>query len=191
MSLPLWSRARFLNPAWWRRAPACLLNRTCRNVRLGSVKLSAVSRRARLVGWLGLTLIATLLFGMPCVILVKSAKEYASGFQNQLTTRIFLYWFDTSLDTNNGGYVLADDGKGHRVAKEKQLVSQARMLWTFSHVHRKGYSDERRDYLKAAAHGYRFLQERFFDRVYGGYFWKTDLSGKPTNDRKIVYGQAF
>jgi mannobiose 2-epimerase len=27
--------------------------------------------------------------------------------------------------------------------------------------------------------------------VNGGYFWKTDLAGNVTNDRKIVYGQAF
>ena len=47
---------------------------------------------------------------MPCVILAKSAKEYARGFQDQLATQILPYGFETGLDTNNGGYLLADDG---------------------------------------------------------------------------------
>jgi mannose/cellobiose epimerase-like protein (N-acyl-D-glucosamine 2-epimerase family) len=157
------------------------------------VTTSAISLRAGLAAWLRRALIPTLFLVMavPVSTEAKSFKEYARDFHQQLATKTLPYWYDTSIDTNYGGYVLADDGKGHRDAKEKQLVSQARMLWTFSHVHRKGYSDERRDYLKAAAHGYRFLQERFLDRDHGGYFWKTDLSGKPTNDRKILYGQSF
>lgn len=121
----------------------------------------------------------------------KNFKQSALNFREQLKTKILPYWHDTGLDHTNGGYVLADDGKGRRVAREKQLVSQARMVWTFSHVHLKGYRDNERGYLKAAEHGYRFLRERFLDQEHGGYFWKTDLAGKPVNDRKILYGEAF
>ncbi|MCX7827043.1 MAG: AGE family epimerase/isomerase, partial [Verrucomicrobiae bacterium] len=75
--------------------------------------------------------------------------------------------------------------------KEKALVTQARMVWTFSLAHRKGFSDARRDYREAAAQGYRFLIERFRDGDHGGYFWKTDLAGAPVKQHKFVYGQAF
>ena len=120
-----------------------------------------------------------------------SVKTHAQDFRIQLRTKILPYWHDTALDKTNGGYVLADDGKGQRVAKEKQLVSQARMVWTFAHVHRKGYGDAQRNYLKAAGHGYRFLLGHFLDQQHGGYYWKTDLAGRMTNERKMLYGQAF
>jgi mannobiose 2-epimerase len=121
----------------------------------------------------------------------KNAREHALFFHGQLRQSILPYWLDTTLDRTNGGYVLADDGRGGRVAREKQLVTQARLVWTFSLVHEKGYSNSGRDYLQAAEHGYRFLQEHFLDREHGGYYWKTDLTGQPINDRKILYGQAF
>ncbi|MCX6898719.1 MAG: AGE family epimerase/isomerase [Verrucomicrobia bacterium] len=113
-------------------------------------------------------------------------------FKTQLAEKILPYWFDTAQDTADGGYLLSDDlVKGRTTPKEKAIVTQARMVWTFSLAHRKGFSNARRDYLKAAAQGYRFLIEHFLDKEHGGYFWKTDLAGKPVNERKIVYGQSF
>jgi cellobiose epimerase len=122
----------------------------------------------------------------------SSLTAEAGEWRAQLTSKILPYWFDTAQDTNRGGYLLADDfSKGRGKAAEKQLVSQSRMIWGFAHVHRKGYRDPQRDYLQAAAQGYRFLLDHFLDKENGGYFWKTDLDGKVTNDRKIVYGQSF
>src|SRR5438046_10417411 len=111
--------------------------------------------------------------------------------REDLTERILPYWYDTTLDKTNGGYVLADDVQGPRAATEKQLVTQSRLIWTFSRVHLKGYSAEKRNYLKAAEHGYRFLLDHFLDKKNGGYFGTTDLSGKVLNDRKIIYGESF
>lgn len=118
--------------------------------------------------------------------------DHAREFKTQLAERILPYWFDTAQDTAQGGYLLADDlVKGHGTPKEKAIVTQARMIWTFSLAHRKGFSDARRDYLKAAAQGYRFLGDHFLDKEHGGYYWKTDLAGKPLKQHKFVYGQAF
>ncbi len=119
-------------------------------------------------------------------------NDCAREFKTQLAEKILPYWFDTAQDSANGGYLLSDDlMKGRTTPKEKAIVTQARMIWAFSLVHRKGFSDARRDYLKAAAQGYRFLTERFLDKEHGGYFWKTDLAGKPVKEHKIVYGQSF
>jgi mannobiose 2-epimerase len=120
----------------------------------------------------------------------KNARHQALAFRAQLQEQILPYWLE-ALDRTNGGYGLGDDGRGGGRAKDKQLVTQARMIWTFAHVHQKGFSRGSADYLKAAEHGYRFLQERFLDKQNGGYYWKTDLAGKPINERKILYGQAF
>lgn len=117
--------------------------------------------------------------------------DHAKEFQVQLSAKVLPYWFDTAIDATNGGYLLADDLRGRGVAREKQLVTQARMVWGFSHAHIKGFSTFQRDYLKAAQGGYRFLLDHFLDREQDGYFWKTDVAGKVTDDRKIVYGESF
>ena len=125
---------------------------------------------------------------LPAASLEQSARD----FKTQLAERILPYWFNTAQDASNGGYLLSDDRvQGRTTPKEKAIVTQARTVWTFSLAHRKGFSDARRDYLKAAAQGYRFLLDHFLDKEQGGYFWKTDLAGKPVNERKMVYGQSF
>lgn len=118
-------------------------------------------------------------------------RACAREFKAELVQKVMPYWHDTAVDWERGGYVLADDAAGRGQARDKQLVTQSRMVWGFSHAHLRGLSDGRRDYLKAARHGYRFLLDRFLDRENGGYFWKTDLAGAPIVDCKFLYGQAF
>jgi cellobiose epimerase len=112
--------------------------------------------------------------------------------RQQLQETVLPYWYDTAIDWDRGGYVLCDDArKGKCVPEEKQIVTQARMVWAFSLAHRLGLSVGGRDYLKAAAHGVKFLRERFLDREYGGYFWSVHLDGTPRDLRKRLYGEAF
>jgi mannobiose 2-epimerase len=130
---------------------------------------------------------------LSCILPTQAAtlKELALEQRTLLTEKVLPYWFDTAQDTRNGGYLLADDVKGRGTAREKQLVSQSRMIWGFSHAHRKGFSTTTRNYLQAAAQGYRFLLSHFKDPKFGGYYWKTDLSGQPTDQKKILYGESF
>ena len=121
----------------------------------------------------------------------RPLTSYSVEMHQDLAEKILPYWHDTTLDRTNGGYILSDDVQEKRAATEKQIVTQSRLIWTFSHVHLKGYSTAQRNYLKAAEHGYRFLIDKFLDKNNGGYFWTTDLSGKVLNDRKILYGEAF
>jgi mannobiose 2-epimerase len=132
------------------------------------------------------------------VFLISLASLWAAGltelaqeYDRQLREKILPYWYDTTLDRTNGGYLLADDLSGRREARDKALVVQARMVWGFSHAHLYQYSDARRDYLQAAQVGYRFLRDRMLDVQHGGYYWRVDAAGKPLQDRKIMYGQSF
>ncbi|HWQ92242.1 MAG TPA: AGE family epimerase/isomerase, partial [Clostridia bacterium] len=132
------------------------------------------------------------------VLLAATASEAADRtaqaglIKKQLVEQIMPYWQDTAVDREHGGFVLADDGTGQPGrATEKQLVTQARMIWGFSHAHRKGLGEGKRDYLADAAQGYRFLLAHFRDTTHGGFIWSTDLAGKPLNRSKIIYGQSF
>ena len=142
---------------------------------------------------------------LPCTLVLAAAFSslVASGcagdfsapareMKIQLAEKILPYWFDTAQDTNQGGYLLADDAEnGRGRAVEKQIVTQSRMIWGFSHAHLAGFGDTNRNYLKAAQQGYHFLLDHFLDRQNGGYFWATDLNGQPLNEGKYLYGEAF
>ncbi|MGH9049300.1 MAG: AGE family epimerase/isomerase [Acidimicrobiia bacterium] len=116
------------------------------------------------------------------------------------------YWHDLTRDDVHGGYLVASDVRrtpwrrwARRLARRnspaplpgKQLVAQSRLVWLFSHAHRKGLGQRGLGYLAAAATGYRFLLDHFFDPDHGGFVWMTDRTGRPVNDAKIFYGQAF
>ena len=122
-----------------------------------------------------------------------------------LRDRMLPYWHKT-VDAR-GGYRVYDPGDRSWRAQIKSmikggndrshnesmrgLVSQARLLWVFSHAHLEGYSTPQHDYLKAAAHGYSYLIETMLDRQFGGFYWKTDVNRGVTEPLKILYGQAM
>jgi mannobiose 2-epimerase len=115
------------------------------------------------------------------------------------------YWHAT-VDSR-GGYRVYDPGDRSWRAQIKSLikgendrapneslrgvVSQARLLWVFSHAHLLGYSTSQHDYLKAATHGYSYFIERMLDREHGGCYWKTDVNGGVIEPHKILYGQSM
>lgn len=116
----------------------------------------------------------------------------AREFQVELGGKVLPYWYDRCVDWQRGGYLLADDAvRAVPPPTEKMIVTQAHMVWGFAHAYRKGYRDPQRDYLRAARQGYQFLLEHFRDPANGGYYWRTDLEGRPVNDRKYLYGEAF
>lgn len=108
----------------------------------------------------------------------KGLSQEARRLGDQLRSTM-LPWWALTVDKRHGGYVLAPD--------EKQLATQSRMIWVFSHAHRNHLGD----YLAAAEQGVEFLLARFRDSRHGGFFWNTDRVGRVRSDRKILYGHLF
>lgn len=135
--------------------------------------------------------ISTLLLACAVNLAAAPLPQHAADYRTQLAERVLPYWL-AKLDATNGGFLLNDDARrGYVTPKEKQLVTQARMVWTFAHAHRHGLDNTNRSCLKAAWNGYRFLTYHFLDATLGGYYWKTDLTGRPINERKLLYGESF
>ena len=123
-----------------------------------------------------------------------------------LRDRMLPYWHDTTVNSR-GGYQVHD--AGHRSWRAqirsmisggnnsgpneslRGLISQARLLWVFSHAHLLGYSTPERDYLKAAAHGYNYLIDTMLDRQHGGFYWKADVNQGVIEPHKLLYGQTM
>src|SRR5262245_33703859 len=105
-------------------------------------------------------------------------QQSALGWNTLLRDRMLPYWHKTTAN-RGAGYQVYDpgdqslrvqirsmlNGRNHRSQNQtmRGLVSQARLLWVFSHAHILGYSTPQHDYLTAAANGYSYLIETMLD----------------------------
>jgi cellobiose epimerase len=114
---------------------------------------------------------------------------YRRAAEQELCGRILPFWLEHALDRTHGGFVgrLESDLRLAPGAR-KGLILNARILWTFSAVHRV-YPDER--HRAMADRAFEVLTRAFWDDEHGGAFWMVDASGRPVDTKKKVYGQAF
>ncbi len=76
-------------------------------------------------------------------------------------------WYPRSVDTVNGGYWSDFNAQWEREGpQQKMVVSQARQVWSASTL-ALFYGDEH--FEKIADHGYRFLRDRMWDSIHGGF----------------------
>jgi mannobiose 2-epimerase len=122
---------------------------------------------------------------------IGPAETYIPRLEKMLNENIAPFWLTKSPDEENGGYIINFGPRGEqKPGGTKMIVTQARMLWLFSHLARTGYGGL--EHLKAAELGYRFLKEKMWDSKNGGFYWEVDITGKKKlQSRKHLYGQAF
>lgn len=105
-------------------------------------------------------------------------------------------WYPRAIDYDYGGF-LTDLSYcwEPRGVQQKMIVSQARHVWTLSKA--AMLYPERTDYLAAATHGFRYLQEVFWDDAYGGFHAQVRRDGTLMTGSddgwllKTAYGNAF
>ena len=128
---------------------------------------------------------------LPGQDLADVAKIYRPRLETNLSENIVAFWYPKTLDRTNGGYMLNHDIEGRlKGPGTKMIVTQARMVWFYSHLVRTGHGGQ--EYLDAADVGYRFLKEKMWDQKNGGFFWEVDVTGEKSCYRnKHLYGQSF
>jgi mannobiose 2-epimerase len=108
--------------------------------------------------------------------------------ENELRGNILPFWMARVADPNGGFYGRIDSDLTVRNEVERSAVVNARILWTFSAAYR-AYGQHA--YAATARRAYETLRGAFRDPEHGGVYWSVDASGRPVNDRKHVYAQAF
>jgi mannobiose 2-epimerase len=122
---------------------------------------------------------------------IQILTQMKSELERVLKENITPFWYPQTIDEENGGYKLNHDIKGKWLGPaDKSLVTQARMVWFFSHLARSKYGTK--EHLEAAKRGYEFLRDKMWDKQFGGFYWAVDYAGNQAIiPQKHLYGQSF
>lgn len=113
--------------------------------------------------------------------MVKEVKEH-------LLCDILPFWMGLKDDKHGGFYgeVGYDLKRNHQAIKGG--IYHSRILWFFSNAY---LTLKDKTYLEYADHAYDFLHNYLLDKKYGGIYWTVTYDGKPEDNSKHTYNQAF
>ncbi|MCH5348654.1 MAG: AGE family epimerase/isomerase [Oscillospiraceae bacterium] len=113
-------------------------------------------------------------------VLVNECKK-------ELTERILPFWNKLRDDENGGFYGFMNNDLEVDKKADKGVILNSRILWFYSSC----YRTLKEEYmLDNARHAYEFLK-KCVDRENGGVYWMMTFDGKPSDDMKHTYNQAF
>lgn len=113
--------------------------------------------------------------------LKKECKE-------ELTQRIIPFWNKLRDDENGGFYGFMDNGLTVDKSADKGVILNSRILWFYSRAYE---ALEDHVLLENAEHAFEFLKNYCYDRDNGGVYYMMTFDGKPSDDMKHTYNQAF
>jgi mannose/cellobiose epimerase-like protein (N-acyl-D-glucosamine 2-epimerase family) len=119
----------------------------------------------------------------------EKMQSQASRCRKILDASIVTFYLPNCVDRTNGGYLESLKDDKFAPTGEKFLTLQGRQLWFFSTLAHEGIEKEAA--LAAAKTGFEFLEKHMRDPKHGGYFSKVSDDGKPIDNRKHVYLNAF
>ncbi len=117
----------------------------------------------------------------------------AETIEHAAKTGLLDKWYPAAIDSLHGGFLSSFTFDFKPTGdQDKMIVTQARHVWTTARA-AMAYPD--RDYfLKASAHGVKFLREKMWDHTYGGFHQFVDRAGNVIangEEQKTAYGNAF
>jgi len=109
--------------------------------------------------------------------------------KNDLENNLIKWWTKHTIDNKNGGFYGTVHGNNiPDETAERFVVLNARLLWTFSSLHNLNKDGK---YEQLAKRAYDYFTKYFYDQKYGGFYTYVDYKGKPTDDKKFMYGNAY
>lgn len=121
--------------------------------------------------------------------MLPELKKLQSQARDELVGNILPFWSNRMVDIRHGGFYGRMSGEGQlEELAEKGGILNARILWTFSEAY---FQLKDSSNLTMARHAYTYILKGFFDKEFGGTYWKISHDGHPTDTKKQIYSQAF
>lgn len=115
-------------------------------------------------------------------------KTIKSEMKKEFENHVIPFW-KGMIDEERGGYYgLLDFDLNLDKNAEKGCILNSRIMWFFSNAYTV-LKDE--SMLKYAKHSFEYFKKAFWDNEEGGVFWSVTSDGKPLDETKHTYCQAF
>lgn len=115
--------------------------------------------------------------------------ELRGKMRIELIEEILPYWTEQAKDSQNGGFIGQVTGHQERVRDaDKSVVLNARLLWTYSAAYRVLRDPS---YIKCAERAFSYMEKKFYDGRFGGFYWSVDHEGQVSDRKKHAYAQSF
>lgn len=119
---------------------------------------------------------------------MTSFAKYHKQLHQELFN-ILEYWSTEAIDETTGEFYGEIDHYGTKnPLANKGIIMYSRIMWTFSAASRF-YQDD--SYKNIANNAKNYIDNHFYDKEFGGYFWEVGFDGKVLVNKKQVYAQAF
>ncbi|HYF69847.1 MAG TPA: AGE family epimerase/isomerase [Ohtaekwangia sp.] len=121
---------------------------------------------------------------------VTASADLLKDMEHSMKAEILDVWYPKAMDQEYGGFLSSFTYDFMPTpSQDKMVVTQSRHVWTSS----KAWLlyPEVQTYKTCASHGFRFLKDKMWDNVYGGFYTLTDRQGNVKTPEKTAYGNAF
>ena len=108
--------------------------------------------------------------------------------EQHLKKDLLPFWKNLKDVSYGGFYGEMDYDLNLHQKADKGCILNSRILWFFSNAYKTIQDQESLSY---ADHAYEYLTKAFYDEENGGVYWSVTYGGKPKDDTKHTYNQAF
>jgi len=114
--------------------------------------------------------------------------ELSALYREELLHNILPFWLNNSIDRDDGGFTFCLDRKGNVIDTDKGVWQTGRFTWLLATL----YNDveQKQEWLEAARHGIKFLENYCFDAD-GRMFFIVDKKGNPVRKRRYLFSESF
>ncbi|MCD7885783.1 MAG: AGE family epimerase/isomerase [Lachnospiraceae bacterium] len=115
-------------------------------------------------------------------------KTFVAEVKDHLQNRMIPFWSGLKDEKYGGFYGYMGYDLQLNPQYEKGCILNSRILWFFSNAYQTLKEEA---LLENAKHAYLFLRDHCLDREQGGVYWSVTYDGKPKDETKHTYNQAF
>ena len=108
--------------------------------------------------------------------------------RQHLTNDLIPFWCALKDQEHGGFYGYMDEEGVIDKEAEKGCILNNRILWFFSNA---AMVLQDRSLIDYAGHAFRFLRDHAWDSEQGGVYWSMTYDGRPADETKHTYNQAF
>lgn len=116
-------------------------------------------------------------------------QDLLATYRDALLNDTLPFWLRHAVDKEHGGFLTSLNQDGSIVDTDKGVWQQGRFTWLLGKLYNT--VEQRPEWLEAAQHGIRFLEDHCFDPIDGRMWFHLTREGHPIRKRRYAFSESF